>query len=279
MNIHETLGRASQFAASRRRLAMSTSRKDARLWLHVGEFKSFIEATGQAYLFEDDLETRAPTLHPHASASFKAHADATSRQAMDLLLSSLEKTPEVEPKQSITVLVHLANFIFDTGQGSSFEDHVHHRLEYAPLAIAHFATFQEAERWLMLSAEPPSPVYILVGDDYYMSVYSREDNVRSLYRDFVIEPYIQELTAKGLPSTVPSFETRSQAEAWLEGHPAAPFGFISIAGELHFAAHHGKLRRHTLHPVAATLTAWEENRRTARSDAVREVDTGIEGAD
>ena len=81
--------------------------------------------------------------------------------------------------------------------------------------MAQFASRDEAEAWLKDVAEPPSPAYILIGDDYHQLWNMREDNTRGMYRDYVIEPIIKALTAKGIPPGppgVPSFHSRTEAE-------------------------------------------------------------------
>ncbi|QRK13546.1 hypothetical protein JQX13_10155 [Archangium violaceum] len=164
----------------------------------------------------------------------------------------------------------MLNFIADTGQIDALEDYVNNRVEYAPLAIAHFTTRDEAETWLRSLAEPPSPTRILVGDEYYRVWSSREDNARGMYRDYVIEPYIEELAARGISPTAPSFKTRAEAGDWLKNHPAAPFEFVSVAGEHFLAVHHKRLKRHSLHPVASALTEWEAKKRAAEREPVPE---------
>ncbi|OJH40597.1 hypothetical protein BON30_15755 [Cystobacter ferrugineus] len=160
----------------------------------------------------------------------------------------------------------MVNFIADTEQLAAVEDYINNRLDYAPLAIAHFTTRDEAEAWLKGLAEPPSPARILIGDEYYLAWSSREENVRGIYRDYIIEPYIEELAARGIPPSTPAFETRAEAEGWLKNHPASPFDFVSIAGEHYLAVHHKRLMRHTLHPVASALTEWAETKRAAERE-------------
>ncbi|OJT26226.1 hypothetical protein BO221_07365 [Archangium sp. Cb G35] len=171
--------------------------------------------------------------------------------------------------------MHQVNFIADTGQLKACEDYIHHRLEYAPLAIAYFPTHAEAEAWLNGLAEPPSPADILIGDEYHLAWSSREDNARDIHRDYVIEPYIEEFVARGIHPSAPSFETRAEADDRLKTHPAAPFDFVSIAGQYYFAVHHKRLERHTLHHVASALADWEEKKKaTARNSAEAEEENG-----
>jgi hypothetical protein len=182
---------------------------------------------------------------------------------MALALKALEETSEPQRARQALIFINLLNFLADTGQLADFEDFFTHRLDYAPLAIASFATREEAEAWLTGLAEPPSPARILIGDEYYLAWYSREDGSRDVTRDFTIEPYTEELTARGVPPNAPSFKSREEAEAWLATHPASPFAFLSIDGERYFAVHHKRLKRHTLHPVARCLGEWEEERKAS----------------
>jgi hypothetical protein len=264
VRIFEPLSKASLFAGNHWSSARSAGRMDeSELWRYLSEQYTFIHQLGQAYAFEDYLEKLPLTTSPYLSAALDSRKEAISRQALALVLEAMNETPDAEQVRHALVLVNLANFLADTGQTADFQDFFAHRLDYAPLAIASFATLQEAESWLMENTNPPSPARILVGDEYYLAWYSREDGSRNVTRDFTIEPYIEELTARGIPSSTPSFKRREEAEAWLEIHPASPFAFVSIAGEHHLAVHHKRLKRHTLHPVALSLKQWEEEKQAA----------------
>lgn len=268
MKIFEDLAYASQFAAHRRQAAMSVGREEeGELWRYLSDQTYFIHQTGQAYRFEDYLKAISSTPHPHVSTALGAPGDAISQRAMALALKTLDETSEPEQARHAHILINLLNFLADTGQIGDFEDHLNHRLEYAPLAIAFFATREEAEAWLKGVEPPPSPARILVGDTYYLAWYSREDGARDISRDWVLEPYIEELTARGIPPSLPSFKDRGEAESWLVHHPASPFAFLSIAGEHYLAVHHKRLQRHTLHPAASALAEWEEEK-TALEAAV-----------
>ena len=280
MSIYDSLINASRFASSRWRATQHQGREEeGQIWRHAITHIDFIYATGQVYLFEDYLKDIAPHPRPLVSTALDARKDAVnSQQLMDLLLKDFDETREPE-QQSANILIHLINFIADTRQLDTCEDYINNRLDYAPLAIAHFTTRDEAEAWLKGPAEPPSPANILIGDEYYQAVYGREDNTRFMYRDYIIEPYIGEFAKKGLPPTTPSFETRAEAEAWLKAHPASPFDFVSIAGEHYFAVHHKGLQRHTLHHVASALTKWEEMKKAAEQEKAEDAAAESEGED
>lgn len=262
MKIFDTLASASRFAWPEQHSAVSVSREEeSALWRYLRESMDFIQQLGQAYRFEDYLREAPATTPPSISAALDSDKEATSRKAMVLALKALEQASDPEQARHAFILATLLNFLADTGQIAAFEDFFTHHLDYAPLAMASFATHQEAEAWLKGLAEPPSPARILIGDEYFLVWYSREDGSRDVTRDFTIEPYIEELTARGVPAGTPSFKSRDEAEAWLANRPTSPFAFLSIAGEHYFAVHHQRLKRHTLHPVALSLSKWEERKR------------------
>jgi hypothetical protein len=261
VRIEEFLVDASQFISPRWRAALAKGRaQEKELWDYLYELPSFIRETGQAYRFEDHLRGLDATSRPCVSGAINARTEGNSRKAMELLLKVWDETPEPQ-KQPVLVLIGLLDFIANTGQVDAFEDYVKNRLEYAPLAMACFVTHDEAEAWLRGLAEPPSPARIIIGDEYHQVWCPRVDSTRSIHRDYVIEPYIEELTARGIPPAVPSFENRAEAAAWLTKHPASPFAFVSIAGESYLAVHHKRLNLHTLHPVASALSEWEEEKK------------------
>ncbi len=281
MSIHDSLNDAARFASSRWRAAgLQGKKEEQRLWVQAKAYRDFISATGQAYLFEDYLKQTAPLPRPHVSTTLEERKDAViSQRVMELLLKAFDETLAPEQKQLARLLIHQVNFIADTGQLKACEDYINNRLDYAPLAIAHFATRDEAEVWLKGTAEPPSPSFILIGDEYYQAVYTREDNTRFIYRDYMIEPYIGELATAGIPPTTPCFETRADAETWLKDHPASPFDFVSIAGEHYFAVHHKRLKRHTLHHVASALKKWEEMKSAAAQEKAQDAAAETESED
>lgn len=270
MNTRDALPNAATFIASRRPEASLKGRaEEERLWRYLRAVSDFAHVTGQVYRFEDSLKM-TPTERPHVSARLLAHPGTFAQQAVEMLLKALDETPEPDQKQNVLVLLALLNFIAESGELDAVEDFFTHQLEYAPVAIAHFSNYEEAEAWLKGVAEPPSPARILIGDEYYQFWYTREDNTRGMYRDYAIEPAMEALAARGIPSQTPAFATREAAEEWLMSHPATPYAFVNIAGEHYFAVHHRLLKRHSLHPVASALTAWEERKKAVARDASAE---------
>ncbi|WP_245814718.1 hypothetical protein [Cystobacter ferrugineus] len=262
MKIFETLADASQVARSRQRSsAASGHEEEGELWRYLREITDFIHQLGQAYRFEDYLQGVSLTSSPYVSAALDPRPEVSSRRAMALALKALAEAHSPEQARPTLVLLNLLNFLADTAQIDDFEDFFTHRLDYAPLAMASFATREEAEAWLKGLEEPLSPARIIVGDQYCLAWYSREDGSQDVSRDFTIEPYIEELTARGIPPDSPAFKSREEAEVWLAKHPASPFAFLSIAGEHYLAVHHKRLKRHTLHPVELSLREWAEWKR------------------
>lgn len=279
MTIHEQLIDVVLFIGARRRAAEAKGRQEVvQLWRYVWLLEDFVRVTGQVYRFEDSLKGELSAERPSVSTRLGKHEGLLAQPAMELLLETLDETPESEQKLHERVLIALINFIAETGQLDEAEEFFVNRWDYAPVAIAHFANPEEAQAWMKSVAEPPSPVRILIGDEYYQFWYMREDNTRGMYKDYAIEPDLEWLTARGIPPETPSFATRVEAEEWLKSHPANPYTFVAIAGEHYFAVHHPGLKRHSLHHVASTLAAWEERKRLVELDTALETEDPSEGA-
>ena len=260
MKINDVLAGAAIFIASRRETARLKGRaEEEKLWLYLRALSHLVRVTGQVYRFEDALEGAEPAGQPHVSARLSAHKATLAQPAMELLISTLNESPEPE-QQHVLILIALLNFIAETGQIDDVEDFFNNHLDRAPVAIAYFTSHEEAKAWGESVADPPSPARILVGDEYFQFWYTREDNARGMYRDYAIEPALEALAARGIPSQRPSFATRAEAEDWLVRNPARPYFFVAIAGEHYFAVHHPRLKRHSLHHVASALKAWEERK-------------------
>jgi hypothetical protein len=262
VRIYDVLAKASILLGKLRQAAESAGKEEeVELWRYVREHMFFIFRTGQVYRFEDYRKSLDPARTSLVSPVFAAHEDALSQQAMALLLRTHEEMTEPEQKQLVHILIDLLNFIAETGQHDEFDEHRRTFHEAPPLTLAHFDTREEAEAWLKGLAEPPSSEsYILIGDEYYVVWYSREDGVRGLHRDYVMELWLKAFTEKGFPSAIASVNTREEAKQWLKTHPAPPMAFIIIAGEHHLAAYHRRLAHHTLHPLSS-LKEWEAEKK------------------
>ncbi|HZH14506.1 MAG TPA: hypothetical protein VE057_09125 [Archangium sp.] len=279
MTIHEQLAEVILFIWARWRAAQAKGRREeVKLWGYVRMLDDFVRVTGQVYRFEDSLTGELSAERPSVSTRLGMQEGTLAQPAMELLLKTLDETPEPEQKQQVRVLIALINFLAETGQLNEADGFVVNRRDYAPVAFAHFANHEEAQAWMKSVAEPPSPVQILIGDEYYQFWYMREDNTRGMYKDYAIEPDLEWLTARGIPPETPSFATRVEAEEWLKSHPANPYTFVAIAGEHYFAVHHPRLKRHSLHHVASTREAWEERKRLVELDTALETEDPSEGA-
>ena len=277
MSIHDVLAEALICIGHLRQSADSADRdEEVALWRYVREHLLFISRTGQVYRFEDHLKGRERARTSFVSAAFDAREDAVSQQAMALLLRTLQDAMAPERKQLLLVIIELLNFIAETGQYGEFDEYLETYYVEPPPVIARFDTREQAESWLRGLTEPPGGTYILIGDEYHHVWYSREEGGRELLREHLIEPFIEALTAKGLPAPVASFNTREEAEAWLTSHPASPMVFVAIDGEHHLAVYHKRLACHSLHPLAS-LRKWEAERKS--SEDAHEASAGGSSSD
>lgn len=168
MRIHEALVDAATLISSWRQAAHSAGRvEEERLWLYLCALSDFVRVTGQVYRFEDSLKAAVSSEPHHISARLGEYGEMFAQRAVELLLEILDQVKGPEQRQRVPLLVALVHFIADTGQMTEAESFFINWQEYAPVAIAHFASREQAEEWLRGVAEPPSPAYILVGDEYY----------------------------------------------------------------------------------------------------------------
>jgi hypothetical protein len=167
VSIHDEFANMALLIASRRTAASSKRSEEERLWLYLRILCYFINVTGQVYQFEDFMKGTAPPEQPHTSARLNAHQGTLAHSAADLLVKTLIGVSEAEEVED-----------FFTGH-----------LEQAPMALAYFTSYEEAEAWLKGAAQLPSPARILIGDDYYQFWYMRDDQTRGMYRDYVIEAH------------------------------------------------------------------------------------------
>lgn len=269
MRTYEALAAVAIHIAARRQAAhLKGHEEEEKLWRYLRALCDFVHVTGQVYQFEDFLKgTATELLHVRHSLSTQ---EGFAQLALELLLTPFDEPADPAEEQHVRILISLLHFITETEQLEEVEDFFSNLLEYAPVAIAYFPTHVEAEAWLKCAAEPPSPAYLLIGDEYYQFWYLREDNTRGMYRDYAIEPALEALSGQGIPSQVPSFSTRAEAETWMRSHPANPYAFVAIAGEHYFVVYHRRLKRHSFHPVTAALEAWEKRKRAVELELARE---------
>lgn len=258
--------------------ALAGEETEAALWRYVREYVFFVSRTGQEYRFEDYLKGLDPARTSPVSDALASRADPLSQQATSLLLRTLDGLTDLGEKQLIRILIDTMNFVASSGQGDEFEDYLKNYYSDAPPALLYFETRAEAESWLHSASEPPSWAQILIGDEYFEAWYDRDTNERRLLRSNIIELFLEDFARQGLPATVASFNTPEEARAWLKAQAAAPMSFINIGGESYLAVHQKKLDRHSLHHVASTLKAWEEEKRQRAERRQGPASTGPEDA-
>lgn len=259
MTIFDLLNEALLLSGSLQRAIESTeNRYEVDLWQHVREHWNFTVTSGQAYVFEDYLASLDPARTSYVSTAFNARADAVSQQAMAMLLRTLDEMAEPERKRGLLTLINLLNFIAATDQQEALARYrVDSRSGGPPPVIAFFDTREEAEAWLNQLAAPPSYGHVMIDEEYYSIWYSREDNVRALPRDYLIEHFLEAFESKPLPPPAASFDTREEAMQWLANHPASPTVLVTIAGEYYHAVYYKKFNRHTLHSLSS-LREWRK---------------------
>ncbi|WP_309897205.1 hypothetical protein [Archangium sp.] len=251
MQIHDVLNGALLLIGKQLQAAESTGREeDVAVWRYLSDIWIFTIITGQVYVFEDYLTGLDPGRTPYVSTALNARTDAMSRQGVALLFRTLDDLTDPIRKQYILVLIDLLNFIAASGQHEAFENYLEDRHSLPPPVIAFFDTREEADAWLHNHPELPSYGHVLIGDEYYGIWYSREDSVRELLRNHVMELFLDDYTSKPRPPAAASFNTREEAMEWLASHPASPMTLVAIAGEDHHAVFHKKFNRHTLHSIS-----------------------------
>lgn len=153
-----------------------------------------------------------------------------------------------EEKELFRVAAAALMFISETGTVHSFEDYLQFRRSEPPLAVASFKNREEAEEWLRQHPEPPHGAFVLVSDEYHMVMHVREMNHRQLFPHPILEGYLEQIQPVALSGTVPSFETREEAEAWVKGKTGWTQGVLmDIAGQRHVALYHRHLGCYSLH--------------------------------
>jgi hypothetical protein len=192
------------------------------------------------------------------------NAEDSSLETRELLGRLYEETPSPEEKARLLVAMDALRFISATGQSYDFADYRKSLDDKSPpLVVAAFKTRAEAEHWLRSHPSPPHHANVLIEGRYHHVVYSREDNRRYLPPTPIIEFYLEEMMGGGLPTPVASFNTRKEADAWLESQLEPPRQiFITIAGEYYLAVYHYKVDIRALYPIS--MAAKSEQKREQR---------------
>ena len=169
-------------------------------------------------------------------------------EVQGLLGRTMQRAQSSEEKELFKVAAAALMFISETGTVHSFEDYLQFRKEAPPYAVASFKTREEADAWLRQHPEPPHGTFVLIADEYHIVMHVREMKHRQLFPHPILEGYLEQLQQAALPVTLPSFETREEAEAWLKGRPEPlQNASMMIAGRRHVALHHRNLNHYSIH--------------------------------
>lgn len=164
-----------------------------------------------------------------------------------------------EERELFRVAAAALMFISETGTVHSFEDYLQYRRQAPPHAVASFKTREEADAWLRQHPEPPHGAFVLVADEYHIVMHVREKRHRQLFPHPILEGYLEQLQEAPAPSTLPSFETREQAESWLKAQPEPlQSASMMIAGRRHVALYHRNLGHSSFHPLPAPVPGRSE---------------------
>lgn len=173
-------------------------------------------------------------------------------EALALLGRLGEEAQSPEEKARFFLAFDAIRFISDTGQAYGFEKYREYcAADGPPLVIAAFTTREEANSWLESQTEPPHQANVLIEGKYFVAVHIPASNHRAFLRDTMLEWYLADMIAEGLPPPVATFSTYEEANTWLHGQPEPPRQvFITIAGEYHLAVYHYKVNLRALYPIS-----------------------------
>lgn len=98
---------------------------------------------------------------------------------------------------------------------------------------------------------PPHCASILIAGRYHTVAYDRETNGRYLPPSRELEYYLASLKQDSPPAAVASFDTRQEADAWLNTQPAPPRrAWVLISGEVYLAVYHPNVNHRALYPLS-----------------------------
>lgn len=169
-------------------------------------------------------------------------------EVQGLLGRTMQRAQSSEEKELFRVAAAALMFISETGRVYPFEDYLQFRREAPPYAVASFKTREEADAWLRQHPEPPHGGFVLIADGYHIVMHVREMNHRQLFPHPILEGYLEQLQQAAPLATMPSFETRGEADAWLKRQPEPlQRAFMMIAGRRHVALYHRNLNHYSIH--------------------------------
>lgn len=182
------------------------------------------------------------------------NAHEMSMRVMELLGRLRESALSAEDQELLAIAIDAILFITSTGQRYVFVDYLRQsQSDEPPPVVAAFDTYDEAEAWLKNHPSPPDSAHVLIADQHYHVVYSREMDLRRLVQAPAIESYVEYLLRGGRVQMVAEFKSRGEALAWFEGQTESlTHAFVRIDGRDHLAVHYRNLCRSAIYEVSLT---------------------------
>ncbi len=173
-------------------------------------------------------------------------------EAQAFLGKNREHAQSPEEKELFLLAIDALWFVWRNGQSYEFESYRKDvESEAPPRVIASFNTRDEAEAWLSAQPEPPDLACVLIADEYYGVLSSRDRSRRSLVPDSGLEYHIEEMTKDGLPPAVATFNTREEADAWFNSQTEPPAQtVIQIGGEHYLAVYYRNINHRAMFPFS-----------------------------
>jgi hypothetical protein len=209
-------------------LQNSHSDEEKKLLEFASGASSFLSRTGQLYRFEDF----------HTATTFGHVQSLSFAQVIRLLERLWGQAPSTGEKETLHAAIDALAFIESSGQSDDLEDYLRYwRSSTLPPVIAVFKTREEADVWLESQPAPPHMARVLIGGEYHTVLATRERRDPPFAPMPVVAEFIETHLRHGLPPAVAAFDTREQAESWLESTPELPrHSFVTIQGAYHVAA-------------------------------------------
>ena len=175
-----------------------------------------------------------------------------SLETLEMLGRLWEEAASPEEKARLLFAMDALRFVAATGQTHDLDAYRESlEAEAPPLVVAAFDTREAADHWLNTHPHPPHQAYVLVAGEYHVVMSFPDHPRRRLISHPVLEFYLADMLGKGTPSPVAAFETRAQAQTWLDQQPAPPRQvFIAIAGEPHLVVYHHRVGLRAMYPVS-----------------------------
>lgn len=171
---------------------------------------------------------------------------------LEVLGRLAEETSSPEEKERLRLASEAVGYISDLGKRWDFADYCDYAAAKGPpLVIAAFNTREEADTWLHSQTEPLDQANILVAGEYFLTHYNPSNGSRWLKRDHMLKWYLAYMIQDGIPAPVATFDTREEAQSWLDSQPQPPRQvYIQIAGGAYLVVYHYKVKLRAMYPVS-----------------------------